>query len=263
MRLAEQLLKGCRLLLVRPSSGDRQLQQLIAQQAGLCEHIPVMTLETLAQAPQRIAELQQQMASGSLAIFVSRTAATIVAQQLPKWSSNLRCFAVGQSTAAVLAQVGLAVVAPTQEQTSEGLLALPELQRVSAERAVIVAGEGGRHLIGEQLTARGAVVSRCELYRRQITPDGQLVAKQSLGRSDLLLAHSGELLSALGRPPHADIALVVPSLRVAELGSALGYVNIQVAKSAAAPAMLDAAVQAWQQQNNLIKIVPRAHRERV
>ena len=263
MRLAEQRLKGCRLLLVRPTSGDRQLQQLVTQQAGLCEHIPVMTLETLAQAPQRIVQLQQQMTSGSLAIFVSRTAATIVAQQLPKWPSNLRCFAVGQSTAGVLAQTGLTVRAPIQEQTSEGLLALPELQRVSAERVVIVAGEGGRHLIGEQLTARGAVVSRCELYRRQISPDGQLAAKQALGRSDLLLAHSGELLSALGRPPHADIALVVPSLRVAELGIALGYVNIQVAKSAAAPAMLEAAVQAWQQQNNLIKIVPSAHRERV
>ena len=63
--------------------------------------------------------------------------------------------------------------------------------------------------------------------------------------SECLVAHSGELLTALGDQSGesgAETAVVVPSERVAEIAWKLGYRNIVSAENALPEAML-AAVQ--------------------
>lgn len=249
MTVSELPLAGCRALLVRPSSGDSQLQELLRSAGAQVSHHPVMQLEPLEAAPARIAALLAHAEAGGLALFVSRTAATIALQLAPSWPEAGRYFAVGQSTAALLRAAGLSVAAPTAAQTSEGLLALPELRTLAGQRAEIVAGEGGRQLIAEQLAARGAQVARCELYRRLADGRGQQLARTALGECDLLLAHSGGLLELLEPCADKPALLVVPSERVAILAKRLGYRRVAVALSAAATEMTAAAIALWQQRS--------------
>lgn len=249
MNRAELPLASCRALLVRPSSGDTQLQEQLRAAGATVTHCPVMALEPLADVAERVAELAAAVAEGGLALFVSRTAAAIALQQAPSWPVEGSYFAVGQSTAGLLRAGGLEVAAPAQQQTSEGLLALPGLASLAGRRAVIVAGQGGRELIAQRLAERGAQVSRCELYRRLPEPAGQLAAQAALAECDLLLAHSGELLELLEPVAVKPARLVVPSERVARLAERLGYRQIAVAASAAASAMAAAAIQLWQQRD--------------
>jgi len=247
--LAEQPLAGCRALLIRPSSGDTQLQQRLAALGAEWLHTPVMTLPRLPEAPQRVSKLLADLNAGGLALFVSRTAATIAVELAGQWSLQAECYAVGESTAQVLADAGLKVGTPPKEkQTSEGLLALPALNAINGRQVIIVAGEGGRHLIGTTLTERGARVSRCELYRRTLDPAGQQRALGQLAQCNLLFAHSGEILAALGAAADPQLLLVVPSQRVAEQALALGYQQVAVAAAATATAMTEAASQLWRQR---------------
>ena len=51
---------------------------------------------------------------------------------------------------------------------SEGLLAASALQQVEGKHILIFRGQQGRTLLGDELRARGATVSYCEVYRRKI-----------------------------------------------------------------------------------------------
>ncbi len=51
---------------------------------------------------------------------------------------------------------------------SEALLAADALQRVDGKRILILRGQQGRNLLGDELAARGAEVDYCEVYRREL-----------------------------------------------------------------------------------------------
>lgn len=80
--------------------------------------------------------------------------------------------AVGPASARALAAAGFSnVLTPTARFDSEGLLALPQLNQVSGRRVVIFRGEGGRTLLADTLTARGADVRAVACYRRVAAGD--------------------------------------------------------------------------------------------
>src|SRR5690606_36810182 len=103
----------------------------------------------------------------ALVLFLSEHAVRLglpAIAELP-WFGAARVLAVGARTAELLAEQGIGSELPA-EPTSEGLLALPALERVAGRRVLLVAGVGGRTLLAETLTTRGAVVVRNECYRR-------------------------------------------------------------------------------------------------
>ncbi len=76
------------------------------------------------------------------------------------WPASPRYFAIGRTTALALHTVsGFDIRYPLDREISEALLQLPELQNIAGKRALILRGNGGRELLGETLTARGAEVS--------------------------------------------------------------------------------------------------------
>ncbi len=239
-----------RILVIRPS---RQADQFIAllEQAGaqIC-HTPVMTIEPLVDG-QEIKNLILEVDNFDKAICVSGNAAQLTLEWLdrywPMMPVGIEFFAVGQQTAEILAGADITALSPMGRQNSEALLALPELQVLSDQRVIIFRGCGGREILGETLMKRGARVDYCELYRRVINPDQAMLARQQLAQSDCLVAHSGELLQALGEQvgePGAVTPVVVPSERVAEIARELGYQNIISAENALPESMFAAVEKA-------------------
>jgi uroporphyrinogen-III synthase len=239
-----------RILVIRPS---RQADQFIAllEQAGaqIC-HTPVMTIEPLVDG-QEIKNLILEVDNFDKAICVSGNAAQLTLEWLdrywPMMPVGIEFFAVGQQTAEILAGADITALTPMGRQNSEALLALPELQDLSDQRVIIFRGCGGREILGDTLMERGARVDCCELYRRVINPEQAMLARQQLAQRDCLVAHSGELLQALGEQvgePGAETPVVVPSERVAEIARELGYKNIISAENALPESMFAAVEKA-------------------
>lgn len=81
--------------------------------------------------------------------------------------AQLKFAAIGPVTAQTLAEYGIqSVLIPQDRFDSESLLAMPEMQVVSAQNIMIVRGIGGRELLAQTLSQRGATVNFAECYQR-------------------------------------------------------------------------------------------------
>jgi uroporphyrinogen-III synthase len=116
---------------------------------------------------------------------------------------------------------------------------MPELQDINDKKVVIFRGSAGREMLRQELIARGAKVEYCDVYRRVINRDQLQLAYLELSEIDFLIAHSGELLEAMG--PLKDLerfingnsfSVIVPSQRVAEIAYDLGYGSVLLAENA-------------------------------
>ena len=123
-----------------------------------------------------------------IALFVSRNAVDGAMRYLErdKLPGDLQLGVIGEGTyRALFDQVDDVDerLIRGQPYNSEGLLAASALQQVAGKNILIFRGQQGRNLLGDELRARGATVSYCEVYRRKI-PEydannfAQLTAKQ-------------------------------------------------------------------------------------
>ena len=184
----------------------------------------------------------------SKVIFISRNAACIGAdlidQYWPQLPIGVDWMAIGQGTANQLAAFGIqASVNPGVD--SEALLATPQLQELTEQRILLIKGVGGRELLQQTLEARGAQVDAIEVYQRSVCSYTEAEIAERFGAAvDAVMLTSGEALTAfhvLGLA--ADIALVVPSERVAQQATQLGYSDVTTANSANDEKMLAALAQ--------------------
>lgn len=168
-----------------------------------------------------------------------------------KLACGARYFAIGRTTALALHTVsGFDIRYPLDREISEALLQLPELQNIAGKRALILRGNGGRELLGETLTARGAEVSFCECYQRCAKHyDGAEEAMRWHTRGvTTLVVTSGEMLQRLwSLTPEwyrehwlLRCRLLVVSERLAHLARELGWQDIKVADNADNDALLRA-----------------------
>lgn len=165
------------MLVTRPEGQARNLSELIAQAGGTPFAFPALEIR----APADSSALQStlgRLAAFDWLIFISPTAV----EQALAWlggtaalSTGPRLAAVGKGTLRALAKHGLAnVIAPEGGADSEALLDTAPLQRIGAQRILIVRGEGGREWLAGTLRQRGAEVSYAECYRR-VRPDADPV----------------------------------------------------------------------------------------
>lgn len=203
------------------------------------------------------------------AIFVSRNAVHQAMNWLtdywPQLPLGVAYFAVGEATARALAEYDITATALGDAggaMNSEALLATGALRRVADERIVIFRGCGGRDLLRQALSARGARVDYCALYRRELPAtapaaltdfmqavmgDG-VQAMPARGEEPVVLtAHSGESVANLAAAAETagllaqikPLPLVVPALRVAMIASDLGFSRVYSARNASDEAMLE------------------------
>lgn len=162
-------LRGRGIVVTRPAAQSRALADRIAAAGGTPIVFPLIDIGP-ARDPGRARALLSQLAGYDLVIFVSANAVEHAAALLPPGvalSAAACAAAVGTGTARALQAHGVSrVLLPAERYDSEGLLALPELLNVSGKRVLIVRGVGGRELLAETLTARGARVDYAECYER-------------------------------------------------------------------------------------------------
>jgi uroporphyrinogen-III synthase len=194
-------LAGLGVLVTRPEHQAHRLCQLIEAEGGSALRFPALEI---AAVPDRAAV---RAAVGPidryhLVVFTSANAVRFGADLLAQ-RRDLRIAAVGRATAQALNAAGHRVsLLPAAGADSEALLAMPELQHMSGQRVLIVRGRGGRELLADTLTIRGAEVSYAELYDRapaRPTPEAlaELEALWRQGAIHVYTATSPDLLEAL------------------------------------------------------------------
>ncbi len=252
-------LKGLRALQVRPEQSDDLFAHQLMGAGATLYCCPVMLIKPFTETPEEN-QIKSQILNFDqyqIAIFISKTAARLGTEWLARYWATLpagiRYYAVGKSTAALLRGQGIEAELPKQAFNSEGLLALSSLHNAAGEKALIFSGEGGRALLAETLSQRGASVSECELYRREPTVEfaDQIIELLASDGVDLVIAHSGELLKNLlslvpgsRRPALMQLPLLVPSERVAEIARNTGF-QVVICADSALPEDMVSALRGW------------------
>ncbi len=244
---------GLAVLVTRPEGQADKLIRALEQRGHRVWHQPLLELEPAGEltASQRrhLAELDGY----SQVIFVSANAVRYGMERITDYWPQLPVgpgwCAVGDATAALLATYDVPVTAPVDQMTSEGLLRLEALQDVEGRRILIVRGEGGRTLLQEELSRRGARVDELGCYRRKRPPlpPGAMARLLEASGIQVILISSGEglenlqaLLSPQESTKFRHIGLLVPSQRVADQAAAAGFDRVLVADNASDAAMLRA-----------------------
>lgn len=246
-----------RVLVTRPEGQAAPLLALLRQAGYQPIHQPLLTLVPLPTLPPEQRQHLLELDCYQHVIFISANAVRFgmncIEDCWPQLPVGIRWYAIGGTTAALLAEHGVVPITPGDAMSSEGLLAVAELQQVAAQRVLIVKGEGGRTTLRDSLSQRGASVDELACYRRQcpeLAPDA-LAEILRAGPIEAVLLSSGEglqnlltLLSRVESTKFRDICLVVPSTRVAGMAREAGFRQVSAAANASDAAML-AALQQW------------------
>jgi uroporphyrinogen-III synthase len=179
-------------------------------------------------------------------IFLSEHAVTHAGLRGAGLFGRSQWYAIGGSTAAALDRVRfdpqrdqqIIVPGSAADANSEGLLKLPELQRLAGQRVLLVAGEGGRDLLLQQLGLRGAEVMQWQVYRRVPIATVEIDAS----KIDVCVASSGaglKQLTALWLTAGGGLNthLCTPSQRVASVAVELGWQRVMVGAGAGVEAV--------------------------
>lgn len=231
-------MKPAQVLLIRPQAASNALQSLLAEQGLVSLTESFVNIEALPNARARVAEIQQQNWQG--VVVISKNAALHADALLSTWPRS-KWFSVGPSSARVTANcAGQPVCCPWHEHNSEALLRLPELHHIKGQNWLIIRGEGGRELLADTLSARGAKVSHWPVYKRQQRPvDGTRLWQDCQHQVRVIMVTSAEQLGYfLAAMPAAALdwlqscQWLVPSERIAGLIPFANHANIRITGSA-------------------------------
>lgn len=204
-------LHGIGVLVTRPQHQATPLCRLLEAQGALAHRFPAIEIHPIADRRTLGAHLGPIEDFG-LIIFASANAVRFGAALLNE-KRELSIAAIGPATARALNQAGYRVsIESNAGIDSEGLLGHPKLNAVANTRVLIVKGAGGRDLLREELTRRGALVSLAEVYRREpCRPSAAeleaLDARFDSGAIQVITATSAEIADTL-------LALASPALRL-------------------------------------------------
>lgn len=253
-----QALAGVTVVVTRPAKQAGPLCRLIEAQGGKAILFPTLEILETEQSKQ-LASIPSRLHQFDMAIFVSvnavEGAAKLIGATLPP---NLRLATVGSSTRRAVEQLWQRpVICPNTGANSEALLATTELQQIKGRNILIFRGQGGRELLAETLTQRGAAVEYAEVYRRA-KPTGNLATLMPQQPNiDLLTSTSNESLQNLYDMANNDQRdwlmskqLVVISERTAQLAQELGFGLPAIVAQENNDQGLVNAMLAWHTQNH-------------
>jgi len=161
-------LLGQVILNTRPAHQQGELTALLEHDGALVLSFPVIEIVASGEAPA-------EPVDHDILLFVSRNAVDhgldlFGAAGLPPAA---QLGVIGAATRAALCarlgEVGERLI-ESEPYNSEALLEADELRQVAGKRVLILRGQAGRNLLGDELAARGARVDYLEVYRRELPP---------------------------------------------------------------------------------------------
>jgi len=254
-------LNNVRVLVTRPVHQAAPLIRQLEQQGAKVTPFPVIEICDVASNAQLTQQLKHLL-QYDLLIFISANAVHKALAWLQKTSTHIQppVLAIGNATAKALKSYAIDILkTQTDAVNSEALLKHESLQgdNIKHKKVLIFRGQAGREVLADELRQRGAVVEYAQVYRRQKPSQAvqPLLAHWQNKGIDVVTLSSNEALQNLydmlgeaGRDVLLTTAIIVPSLRCAELAQQLGFkAEIIQATSAADQATLS-AIKHWQQQ---------------
>jgi len=249
-------LAGLGILITRPAHQSEHLADLIRQAGGTPILFPALEIVDVADL-QPLNALIERLAQFDLAIFISPNAVNKAMNLIRAQRSlpvGLQIAAIGKGSAKVLAQYGVSdVITPQRRFDSEALLALPQMQAVAGKRVVIFRGDGGRELLGDELSRRGALLEYAECYRRQKpqADNGKLLYLWARNELNVITVTSSEVLhnlfdlvGKLGQQWLKKTPVFVPHARIYETAQEMGLQQVFVTEPG--DEGLVAGMVAWQ-----------------
>lgn len=161
---SELPLIGACVAITRPVGAGAALRARVRALGGSAVSLPGSSLRAADDARAARAALREALASDVL-IFTSPAAVRFAAQLL-SLRSRATVIAPGAGTATALRRIAQLKATVPQRADSEGMLALPELQRVRGKQTGIVDAPGGRGLLESELKRGGARIVRAHVYQR-------------------------------------------------------------------------------------------------
>ncbi|WP_198025073.1 uroporphyrinogen-III synthase [Salinisphaera hydrothermalis] len=242
-------LSGATVWLTRPIAGAESWRRAFEAAGAEVLIEPLLVIEAPEDEPAARAGLARAE-TADIVIATSANAIAGAARLCPRWTPTGQLLAVGDATAAALADYSGRAVATPARSDSEGLLAMPALRDVAGCRVALLAGQGGREALTEALTTRGAQLDKIVLYRR-VAARIERARLERLLAADAVVVTSVEawrhLLALAEGPERARLArlrLVAASRRVVQQAGydvdwAIAPVVIERMDAAGAVAALD------------------------
>lgn len=246
------ILKDAGIVITRPAEQAKKLSSLVTAEGGKPILFPLIDIVPLTDY-QAFDDTIDALANYDWAIFISSNAVQNgmprVLRKFPQLPSGLKLAAIGPVTAAELSQMtGQQVLIPEGRFDSESLLNLPQMQTMQHQRVMIFRGIGGREVLADTLSARGAKVAFAECYRR-INPQSTSQPLEILwqnGECQAVVVTSSEAMRHLLQMTAngtaewlQNIAICVNHARIAEEAlAASNKLNIHIADAPGDAAML-------------------------
>ena len=232
------VLAGRHIVITRPLAQAVNLAEQLAAHEAMPVRFPVLEISDVEDV-RPLQDAAIRLDSYDLVVFVSPNAvmkALAVMLKHRSWPAGLRAATLGRSSERELAAHGVQhIISPQTRFDSEALLEAPELQDMAKQRVLICRGDGGRELLGETLTARGAAVEYLTVYRRgkpKLDP-APLLALWEAGQLDAVTLTSSEglrnMIEMVGHLGHAWLKktpVFVPHVRIAEQAAHFGLRQI-------------------------------------
>ncbi|MDR1163235.1 MAG: uroporphyrinogen-III synthase [Candidatus Accumulibacter sp.] len=227
-------LSGRRILVTRPEAQAVALGEAIRAKGGVPVFFPLLKI-TPADELEALRRVAPRLEEYAMVVFVSPNAVRFGLPALlgaRTWPERVKAAAIGPGTEKALTRHGVGkVLVPLERFDSEALLELPAFQKSQVEglKALIVRGDGGRELIAETLTERGATVEYLSCYHRAAPTDASGVETALREGLDAVTVSSSEglralpgLLDAKSFETLSAVPLFVPHVRIAQTAEELG-----------------------------------------
>jgi uroporphyrinogen-III synthase len=237
MTIETHPLAGKGIVVTRPAHQSAHLVGLIAAAGGTPILFPTIEIAAIEdQGP--LSALIARLDEFDIAIFVSPNAANVAMTLIRKQRllpAHLKLATIGSGGVRELEKHGISEVIAPRRFDSEALLDMPEIRNVAGLRIVIFRGRGGRELLGDTLSARGARVEYAECYQRRVPKVRADVLLQAWERQEIhsIIATSSEgvrnlfvLVDDSGLTPLKQTSFFVPHPRIAQTARALGVAEV-------------------------------------